>query len=248
MPLDPAMSNIFQDLPRPGEGVDGCTRDVIQLLPPLRTPPAMIDLGCGRGHQTVILASHFRAPIIAVDDDQNALDYLVEAAEAAGVRDLVQPRLGSLTAQPDATQSYDLIWSESGIRRLGIERALALWTPMLRNRGVMVVGDCSWVLADPPEEAAAFWRNTYPGMTDVANVHAIAKRAGLRIADSYALPRSIWRSEYFDPLARRIARRRHEGALGADLEESIHRAEAEIAMFERWGDHFQYAFYLMRRA
>lgn len=248
MPLDPATSKLYEDLPRPGQGVDSCTREAIRLLPPLRTPPAIIDLGCGRGHQTIVLASHFKAPVIAVDESQTALDEMIDAAHAAGVAPLVQPRLGSLSALPDARESFDLVWSENGVRTLGMERAIALWSPLLRKRGVLVVGDCSWLLPNPPAEAVAFWHDRYPEMTDVATVHAIAQRAGLRVYDSYALPRSIWRNEYLEPLSRRIAKRRGNAADDPDLEAVIHQAETEIRMFDRWGDRFQFMFYLLRRA
>ncbi|PKU26282.1 SAM-dependent methyltransferase [Telmatospirillum siberiense] len=247
MPHQPATNTLYENLPRPGQGVDSCTREAIRLLPPLRTPPAIIDLGCGRGHQTVALASHFKAPVIAVDDNQTALDDLIDTANAAGVEALIKPRLGSLTDIPDAPESFDLVWSENGVRTLGMERALACWAPLLRKRGVLVVGDCCWVLPNPPAEAVTFWRDRYyPQMTDVASVHAIAKHAGLRVYDTYTLPRSIWRSEYFEPLSRRIAKRRGEAAGDPRLDADIHQAEAEIQMFERWGDRFQYMFYLMR--
>ena len=248
MPLKLATCTLYEDLPRPGQGADSCTREAIRLLPPLRTPPAIIDLGCGRGHQAIVLASHFKTPIIAVDENQTALDEMLDAAQAAGVGDLVHPRLGSLTTLPDAPESFDLVWSENGVHALGMERALALWAPLLRNRGIMMVGDCSWLLPNPPEDAAAFWRQIYPSMTDVATVQALAHKAGLRIYDSYALPRSIWRNEYFEPLSRRIAKKRDEAQHNPRLDAAIRKAETEIQMFERWGDRFQYVFYLMRRA
>jgi serine/threonine-protein kinase HipA len=226
--------------------MDGWTREIIRLLPPLRTPPAMIDLGCGRGYQTIALADHFQAKIVAVDETPRIIDQLVEAAAAAGVSELILPRLGSLADLPDAVHSYDLIWSENGVRRIGLEKALALWTPLLRNRGVMVIGDCSWVEPNPPEEAAVFWRRAYPGMTDTASIHAAARRAGLRVYDTYAFPKSVWRTDYFEPLARRVARRRSEGPLDTETEEAIRAAEAEITMFDRWGDRFQFAFHLLR--
>lgn len=248
MPLDPATSKLYEDLPRPGQGVESCTHEAIRLLPPLRTPPAILDLGCGRGHQTIILASHFKAPVIAVDESQTALDDMMDAARAAGVDSLVQPRLGSLSALPDAQESFDLVWSENGVRSLGMEQAIALWSPLLRKRGVLVVGDCSWILPNPPAEAAAFWHERYPEMTDIATVHAIAHRADLRVYDSYALPRSIWRNEYFEPLSRRIAKRRSNATIDHRLDAAIHRVETEIQMFDRWGDRFQFMFYLLRRA
>jgi ubiquinone/menaquinone biosynthesis C-methylase UbiE len=247
MPTEPATSTLYEDLPRPGQGVDTCTREAIRLLPPLRTPPAILDLGCCRGHQTIVLASHFKAPVIVVDENQTALDEMLDAARAAGVASWIHPRLGSLSTLPDTKESFDLVWSENGVRTLGMEQAVALWSPLLRKRGVLVVGDCSWLAPNPPAEAEAFWRQRYyPKMTDVATVHAIAQRAGLRIYDSYALPRSIWRSEYFEPLSRRIAKRRGDAATDPGLDAAIHQAETEIQMFERWGDRFQYIFYLMR--
>jgi SAM-dependent methyltransferase len=248
MPLDPATSKLYEDLPRPGQGVESCTREAIRLLPPLRTPPAIIDLGCGRGHQTIVLASHFKAPVVAVDESQTALDEMMDAARAAGVESLIQPRLGPLSALPDAQESFDLVWSENGVRSLGMEKAIALWSPLLRKRGVLVVGDCSWILPNPPAEAADFWHERYPEMTDIATVHAMANRAGLRVYDSYALPRSIWRNEYFEPLSRRIAKRRSNATINHGLDAAIHRAETEIQMFDRWGDRFQFMFYLLRRA
>lgn len=248
MPTEPATSKLYEDLPSPGQGVDSCTREAIRLLPPLRTPPAIIDLGCGRGHQTIVLASHFRAPVIAVDESQTALDDMIDAARAAGADSWIKPRLGSLSELPDARESFDLVWSENGVRTIGMKQAIALWSPLLRKRGVLVVGDCSWIHPNPPAEAAAFWRDRYyPKMVDVATVHAIAQEAGLRVYDSYALPRSIWRSEYFEPLSRRIAKRRNDAATDPRLDAAIHQAETEIQMFDRWGDRFQYMFYLMRR-
>jgi SAM-dependent methyltransferase len=241
-----ATNKLYEDLPRPGQGVDVCTREAIRLLPPLRTPPAIIDLGCGRGHQAVVLASHFKTPVIAVDESQCALDAMLDAAHAAGVDSLVQPRLGSLSSLPDAPESFDLVWSENGVPKLGMERALTLWAPLLRKRGILVIGDFSWLASNPPAEAVAFWRNIFPAMTDVATIQGLAHAVGLRIYDSYVLPRSVWRSEYFEPLSRRIAKWRRDGAADPCLKEAIRQAETEIQMFDRWGDRFQYVFYLMR--
>lgn len=236
----------FDDLPRPGEGLDSCTREVIRLLPPLRTPPSILGLGCRRGYQAIALAGHFKTPVNVIDDDAQSLQRLGEAADAAGVGALVQTHVGAIDAPEVAPQSCDLIWSETGVRRLGFARVLDLWQPLLRNRGVMVLGDCCWLVPEPPEEAAAFWDSIYPGMTDIATLHSLAKRANMRIDDSFALPRSVWRNEYFEPLARRLSRLRKESADAIDPE-TIARAETEIAMFDRWGDRLQYTYFLLRR-
>lgn len=242
---DPAIARLYEDLPCQTVGANSWTREAIRRLPPLRTPPAILNLGMGQ--QAIVLASHFRCPVDAVDDDAQSLDQLMDAAHAAGVAQWVRPRRAPIDQPAASPESYDLIWSENGVRPMGMAKALDQWSPLLRKRGVLVVGDCLWREANPPDEAVAFWRRTYPAMTDDGAVHQMAKARGVRVYDSFTLPRAVWRSEYFEPLGRRIARLQGEAARDPALGAAIATAEAEIEMFGRWGDRFHYVFYLMRR-
>lgn len=246
MASDPAIDKSYDDLPRQGVGANSWTREAILRLPPLRTPPAIINLGNGTGDQAIVLASHFRSPVEAVEDSAHSIDQMMDAARAAEVAEWIRPRLGSPAQPDDPPESYDLIWSEGGARAFGMELALKLWTPLLRKRGVLVVAECCWVLPDPPEDAVAFWSQSFPALSDAASVPKLAQTVGLRVYDNFTVPRSVWRSEYYEPLVRRLARLRK---LPSDrsLETTTRQAETEIEMFNRWGDRLQYTFYLMRR-
>ena len=210
MVLDAALGKLYEDLPRQGVGADSCTREAIRRLPPLRSPPAILDVGCGSGRQTIVLASYFRTAVVAVDISQQSLDQLMEAAGTAGIDQWIKPRLETLTELSDPPESYDLIWCESAVRCAGLQQALSLWAPLLRKRGIMVVSDYSWVTPEPPEEAQTFWSRNHPGMADAAAVRLLAKTHGLRVYDSFALPRSVWRTEYYEPLRQRIAQLRSD--------------------------------------
>jgi len=243
---NPAFWKLHQDLPRQGVGADWCSREALGRLPPLRKPPTILDLGCGPGRQSIVLAKHFRTPVQAVDLCQPYLDQMMDAAQAVGVESLIQPRREDFTRLPDAPRSIDLIWSEGAAWVMGMGPSLECWAPLLRDRGVMVVSDCVWTTETPPAEAKAFWSRAYPGMTDAVGVMALARQAGLTVFDHFPLPASAWWDEYYGPLRRRIAALRAEAAADEALAAQLDAAEAEIALFEKQGDSYGYAMFLMR--
>jgi len=246
--IDQAFIKLHGDLPRQGVGADWCTREALKRLPPLRKPPTVIDLGCGPGRQTIVLAQHFRTPIQAVDNCKLFLEQMTEAAAAAGVAELITPRLTDFSDLSDPMGSFDLVWSEGSARVLGMERSLALWAPLLRARGVMAVSECTWLAEPPPEPARAFWSHAYPEMTDIAGNIAHARKAGLTVFDHFTLPRSAWWDEYYAPLSRRLAALRNEAESDPALAAYLAATQEEIALFQRWGDSYGYVFYLMRPA
>jgi len=62
-----AFFRLFDELPRHGPGSDDSTREALRRLPPLPAAPRVLDLGCGAGRQTLVLARELGAPITAVD-------------------------------------------------------------------------------------------------------------------------------------------------------------------------------------
>ncbi|MHC4698125.1 MAG: class I SAM-dependent methyltransferase, partial [Planctomycetota bacterium] len=105
-----ALFTLHSDIPREGPGSDEATREAIRRLPPLPSQPRILDLGCGPGKQTLVLARHFRTPIIAVDFHAPYLDCLRQSAEAEGLSDLVITRLGRMEELEERPGSVDLIW------------------------------------------------------------------------------------------------------------------------------------------
>lgn len=247
MAFSPAFLELHANLPRQGVGADWCTREALRRLPPLRKPPAVIDLGCGPGRQTVVLADHFRSRIDAVDICPTFLEQLMENATAAGVADLIHPRRENFTRLPDASASFDLVWSEGSARIIGLANALTGWGRLLRPRGVLAISDCIWFADPPPAEARDFWDRAYPGMTDLEGVRKIAREAGMTVLDHFSLPRSAWWDEYYAPLTRRI--REVEERLPEDpaLRDLVEATREEIAVHQRFGDSYGYAFFLLRQ-
>ncbi|MCK4342302.1 MAG: methyltransferase domain-containing protein [Phycisphaerae bacterium] len=242
-----AFFTLHSDIPREGPGSDEATREAIRRLPPLPSGARILDLGCGPGKQTLVLARHFRTPVIAVDFHAPFLDCLRRSAEVEGLSDLVRTRLGRMEELEEQAGSVDLIWIEGAIFVVGFAEGLRLWRPLLRDRGLLVASEATWLTDNPPAKAQAFFREAYPAMTTVEGNTRTAAECGYEVTDHFTLPRSAWWNEYYTPLTERMARLRQEADTNPALAEVLDDTEREIAMFERHGDAFGCVFYLMRK-
>ena len=65
-----AFFKLHSGLPREGPGSDASTRKAIRALPSLPPSPRVVDLGCGPGRQTLVLAQALSSSIIAADIHQ----------------------------------------------------------------------------------------------------------------------------------------------------------------------------------
>jgi len=241
-----AFFRLYEGLPRQGPGSDACTREALRRLPPLPARARVLDLGCGAGRQTLVLAEVLQTKVVAVDLHQPFLDQLEAAARERGLAHLIETRRADMGALDLPEASVDLLWSEGAIYLLGFEDGLRLWRPWLAPGGLAAVTECSWLGETRSEEAAAFWREAYPAMGSVADNLARAERAGFEVCDWFALPPSAWWDDYYTPLLQRI----QDLASDADPAQVaiIAETEREIDFYRRYHDVYGYVFYLMRGA
>jgi SAM-dependent methyltransferase len=240
--MDAAVLRLFESLPRQGPGSDASTRAMLRRLPALPLAPRVLDLGCGCGRQTLVLAEELQARVLAIDLHQPFLDRLTARGQARGLADLIETRCADMAALDLPPASFDLLWSEGAIHLLGFEAGLGLWRPLLASRGLVVVSECSWLTDRPPAPALAFWREAYPGMGSIERNQARARGAGFEPLDCWTLPEEAWWSDYYTPLAARLSAFEGDPALAAALAA----LQQEIELFRRYGASYGYVFYLLR--
>jgi SAM-dependent methyltransferase len=241
-----AFFRLFEGLPRQGPGSDACTREALRRLGALPPAPRVLELGCGSGRSTLVLATALRSKVIAVDIHQPFLDQLRAAARERGLDGLVEARCADMAAPGVRAGSIDLLWSEGAIYLLGFEQGLRLWRPLLAPGAFVGVSECSWLTPQRPAEAAAFFGRGYPGMGGLEENLERARAAGFDPIDRFALPPRAWWDEYYAPLEQRMKAL----APGAEpeLAAAIDETRREIELYRRHGDSYGYVFYLLRQS
>lgn len=204
MPMDAAevFWALHSDLPREGVGSDATTRTLLDLTAPLPSSPRALDVGCGPGRASLVLAAA-GARVTAVDLHDPFLHRTRAAAQDAGLAGRVAVERASMTALPHPDSAFDLLWCEGAAYLMGVDRALLEWRRLLRPCGALVLTDAVWTTAAPSEEARRFWAQ-YPDMRDEAALAAAARSAGWEVLATHLLPDADWTDEYHGPLAAAI--------------------------------------------
>ena len=232
---------VFQRLDRWGPGSDA---DSLQALSRLPAPPAsIVDIGCGKGFSTRLLARHTDAHIVAIDNDQSALDELSTRLAAEGLDAQVTLRCANMTELTFLSERVDCIWCEAAAYVVGVDQALNQWRSLLKDNGFMVVSDLVWLSDHPSPEIVEFWESEYPDMQTVDKRLTQMHQAGYKVIDHFTLSKQAW-SDYYQPLKARIAE------VKASLPGSVAIAdlEREIAMYERHLGVFGYQMFVLQSA
>jgi SAM-dependent methyltransferase len=234
---------------RKGPGTDAATGEAFRRIEPLLpAAPAILDVGCGGGAQTLALAALTPGTLLAVDSYPPFVDELRERAAARGLSGRVTAAVGDMKALGLPPASFDLVWSEGALYVLGFEEGLRTLRPLLRGPGVVVATEAVWLrpVEEVPAEVRAFWTEAYPAITGVEGNLALARRAGFAPVGHFTLPAEGW-AAYVDPLERHMKEVLAANPGDPDAEEAARRERCEFAMFREQLRWFGYEFFLLRR-
>lgn len=215
---------------------------------PLVEPLKILDVGCGRGRQTLYLAERFKdSTIVAVDTHRPFLDSLDHKIKARGLEDRVTTVSASMDQLPFDEERFDLIWSEGAIYIMGFEKGLNDWQRYVKPGGIIACSEICWLKENRPEQLQQFWDESYDEMATVEEKLTVIKESGLTPLSHFVLPRDDWSIHYYAPVKRRIKEMKEKYPNNPEVEAVTNGSEQEIELFEKYSDYFSYAFFIMKK-
>ncbi len=233
---------LYESTPRQGPGSVETTRRALRSLPDSLGIERVLDLGCGTGGSTLVLAEETGAHVTAVDLHPPFLETLRAQAEARGLASRITTLAADMADVDSFGTGFDLLWAEGSAYSIGFENALRRWRPLLRPGGCLVATELVWFVEEPSERARRFFAAEYPDMRDEATRFDLARSVGYDQLGSFRLPSSDWHAYYagLEASLRDAVARHGEREIYA-----ASRLEREI--YETFGDEYGYTCLILQR-
>jgi len=237
----------FSGLDRQGPGSPDVTIKALGFVEGLNEDSRIVDIGCGTGGQTMVLAQHAPGTITGVDLLPGFVELFNKNASTLGLHEKVTGIVGSMDDLPFDDEEMDLIWSEGAISHIGFQKGLREWRPHLRKGGYLAVSDASWFTESRPAEIENFWMDAYPEIDTLPVKMGQMQAAGYMPTACFALPETCWTDRYYAPQAQvqESFLKKHAG--NASAKGFVENQRHERRLYEKYKAFYGYAFYIGKK-
>ena len=237
----------FSSMERQGPGSPEVTIKALGFIDNLTNESCFVDIGCGTGGQTMVLAQHTLGHITGIDLFPTFIDLLNVNARKLNIQDRIKGIVGSMDNLSFRNEELDLIWSEGAIYNIGFVRGLKEWRKFLRTGGYIAVTEASWYTEERPTEINAFWQDAYPEIDTIPNKVAQMQKAGYIPVANFILPENCWTEHFYVPQveAQEVFLRKYKGNQTAD--ELIANQRHEALLYSKYKNYYGYVFYIGKK-
>jgi SAM-dependent methyltransferase len=235
------------DLERQGPGSRDITLKALSFIDDLNKISRVVDLGCGTGGQTTVIAQNIPGSIIGVDQFADFVDRLNNNAGRLNLQGKLKGMVGSMEELPFSPEEFDLIWSEGAIDSIGFEKGLSYWNGFLKKDGYIAVSSPSWLTDEHPVEVERFWTDAGSRIDSVADNISTMQKAGYSFVASFVLPERCWTEHYFVPREAREQALLKEYPGNKMVEDYLAGDRYEADLYARYKQHYGYVFYIGRK-
>lgn len=233
---------------RQGPGGDEQTMQAMQLAGLMNSSQALqiVDIGCGTGASTLVLAKNLNATITAVDLFQDFLDVLSEEAGKRGVADKIKTLAVSMEELPFEEASLDVIWAEGAIYNMGFAKGVEYFKRFLKPGGILAASEITWLTNERPTEIQHHWDAEYPEIATASDKIKVLEEHGFALKGYFPLPESSWIENYYTPLENTF-----DGFIAKhdtdDARAIVEAEKAEIDLYKKYKNYYSYGFYIAQK-
>ncbi len=237
----------FSNLERQGPGSPEVTIKALSFIDNLNHESQIIDIGCGTGGQTMVLAQNAPGYISGIDLFPTFIELFRHNAQKMNLQDRVKGIIGSMDQLPFQDKELDLIWSEGAIYNIGFERGLNEWRKFLKKDGFIAVSEASWFTEKRPAEIEEFWMDAYPEIDTIPNKLAQMQKAGYIPIASFILPDNCWLEHFYTLQISAMENFLKKHAGNKTAIDFIANQRHEAQLYNKYKKYYGYAFFIGKK-
>lgn len=237
----------FSSMDRQGPGSPEMTLKALGYIDGLHDESKILDLGCGTGGQTMVIAQNAPGQIVGIDLFERFVNIFNSNASSLKLDHRVKAIIGSMDNLDYQHGEFDLIWSEGAIYNIGFERGLKYWIDFLKRGGSIALTEVAWLTPDRPTEIEQFWQDAYPEIDTVENKVAIMQDAGFEVISTFVLPEYCWEENFYchQADAQKQFLKNHPNNLSA--QDLVENEKHEAELYSKFKAYYGYVFFIGKK-
>lgn len=240
--------DLHKDRDRQGPGSRAATERALELaLDACPGPSKVVDIGCGTGASTLVLASLLEAQITALDFIPAFLDVLEYRSQQSGCKDRITTLACSMDRLPFEEGAFDMIWSEGAVYNIGFANGVREWRRFLKPGGALVLSEITWITGSRPQAVQEYWQAVYPEIDTASAKMAQLEEHGYTPVGYFVLPGACWLDHYYRPLQASFPGFLQRNDHAREAQEIVVAEQHEIDMYQKYGAYYSYGFYIARK-
>lgn len=188
---------------------------------PAMDHPRILDIGCGTGIPTLLLAELSNGHITGIDSDAYAIRMLQGKIRQYGLGERVTAEVRSFNSLLFSKESFNLVWSEGAVHFIGFKEGINAWGELVKDKGFLVIHDELGHLKRKLE---------------------IIHSSSFHLLGYFVLSETTWEKEYCRPLQALLDNDPHYRGT-----EEGKKAKTELGLFRKNPESFRSAFFIMQR-
>ncbi|KAG9394102.1 Methyltransferase domain [Carpediemonas membranifera] len=212
-------------------------------------PSDVLDIGCGTGNSTAIIADMFPLATVFAGD--------IEPDFVQRVRDRFAQNPNVCVASMDMAhldaffqpETLDLILCEASVDNVGFGSALTAWSQILRAGGVAIVSElCMYgSKSKMPEEAFEYWTEAKEDITTERQLRQVAVCSGYTVISEFRVSPDEW-AAYHHCLRGNIEKLKSRALVTGDVaRREVEKMEREMDMVERHPECCGYTYFVLQK-
>lgn len=241
------MIDFYKTEERQAPGSKEATLKALRLIQGGSNIRHILDIGCGTGAQTIMLAKNSSAQITAVDIYWANLEELLKRSRRENIDGRITPKVCNMADLPFEPESFDLIWSEGAIYNIGFKNGLKKLYKFLNENGCIAVSEISWLTDDRPEEIQEYWKSKYSEIGTISEKLEDVESCGYRNVANFVLPKKCWTTNYYTPLIKKSAEFVQNNKNNTEAKNIVETLIYEAELYCKYNQYYSYVFYILRK-
>lgn len=229
-------------------GCEAATLHALNLFEKLSDDAEIVDIGCGTGAHTFLLAQHLPGHINAVDIFPEMIVELLGKVRDKQLQTKITGVIAPFDNLPFGKSSVDLIWAENTISLVGFQKALKQWKELVKPGGTIAFTIKTWLTGERPPEIQDYANRYFSDTGTIPAYSEILQKCGYEPVAHFIARSHSFREGYREHFSALVPLLLQKYIRRQAIDTFLRRQERSMELLHRYQDYYNDVFFICKKS